>query len=157
MKTLLIALNIFFLSVLFILFVFFNKSYEPYKCETKYTALIEKDKNYLLFNGGISLFFESKHEGFYAIVGKIQTKDDTYLLRRKVYFTFIPNEFHNIKTIKITKIVNGSNDNTPERIWRESMGKPDTPFPIEIWRLKDNLVLLKFTDAGNLICPRIEW
>ncbi|MDF9722957.1 hypothetical protein P4S07_024775 [Serratia marcescens] len=156
MKKILITLNLIFL---FIFIVTLKNHSEPYKCATQFTTFIEKENNYTLFDGTLTLFIESEHGGFFNITGMIKTKDNGYFLSRQSYFTFKQNKFDNVKMTKITKTVVQINDRTPEKIWEGDIlpGSKDNEFPVEFWRLKNNLVLLKSIDSGYFICPRIDW
>ncbi|MFC3949269.1 FidL-like protein [Serratia entomophila] len=156
MKKILIALNLVFL---FLFILVFKNHDGPYKCATQFTTFIEKENNYTLFSGNLTLFIENEQGGFFNMTGTIKTKDSAYFLRRQSYFTFKPNEFDNVKMTKITNVVVQPDDNTPKEIWTGDIlpGKTDNAFPIEIWRLKDNLILFKSVDSGYFICPKIGW
>ncbi|CAI1134117.1 Uncharacterised protein [Serratia entomophila] len=156
MKKILISLNLVFL---FIFVLVFKNHDEPYKCATRFTTFIEKENDYTLFKGNLTLFIENEHGGFFNITGRVKTKDNAYFLSRQSYFTFKPNEFDNVKMTKITNMVVQPNDNTPKEIWEGDIlpGKTDHAFPIEFWRLEDNLILLKSIDSGYFTCPKIGW
>lgn len=156
MKKILITLNLIFLFIFIITLKNYNK---PYKCATQLTTLIEKENDYTLFEGALTLFIENKHEGFFNITGVIKTKDSGYFLSRQSYLTFKQKKFNNVKITKINKIVVRPNDNAPDKIWEGDIlpGNKDNEFPIEVWQLKNNLILLKSIDSGYLICPKIDW
>ncbi|MEE4411756.1 MULTISPECIES: hypothetical protein [unclassified Serratia (in: enterobacteria)] len=153
MKKLLIVLNAF----LFLLFFSFSiRAEEPFKCASPYEFLIEKDNDFTLYDGRITLFLKSENEGFFVMSGKVQTKENHYLLSRVSYFSFAPMEINHVKKATITKVIKYPIDTTPENIWLADISpRPQKiDFPLEIWRLKDNLMLVKYMDTGYLICAK---
>ncbi|ASM15409.1 hypothetical protein V4287_002652 [Serratia marcescens] len=151
MKKFLLALN---LLLFFLFFSFSMSAAEPFKCTSHYKTHIEKDNNFTLFDGRITLFLKNKHEGFFSLLGKVKTDNNSYLLSRTAYFTLAPQKINHVNQANIVKVNKHPSDLTPEDIWLADI-LPELPgidFQIEIWRLKDNLILVKSLNTGYLIC-----
>ncbi|MEX5769151.1 hypothetical protein [Serratia marcescens] len=150
-KSLLALLN----AVFFLLFFSFSMhAEEPFKCTSHYKTYIEKDHDFTLFDGRLTLFLKNEHEGFFGLVGKVKTNENSYLLSRTAYFTLDPQEINQVKQANIVKVAKHPSDITPENIWLADIlpQLPGIDFQIEIWRLKDNLMLVKSLNTGYLIC-----
>jgi len=155
MKKLLILIN----TLLFLLFFSFNMyADEPFKCSSHFKSFTERDNDYMLFDGRLTLFLKSDREGFFSMAGKIKTRDKSYLLSRVSYFTFAPQEINQVKQAKIVNVIKHPIDTTPEKIWQTDLmpERPGVNFHIEIWPLKDNLLLVKSLNTGFLICAKNE-
>lgn len=151
MKKLLILLN----TLLFLPFLSFSiLAAEPFKCTSHYKKLVEKDHDSMLFDGRLTLFLKNEQEGFFTLLGKVKTDKNSYLLSRASYFSMVPQEINSVKQATITKVVKHPSDTTPESVWLADI-MPELPgidLQIEIWRLKDNLILVKSINTGYLIC-----
>ncbi|HEJ7990404.1 TPA: hypothetical protein SMI27_001045 [Serratia liquefaciens] len=151
MKKLLLALNLLFFLLFFSLGM---RAAEPFKCTSHYKTYIEKDYDFTLFDGRITLFLKNEHEGFFSLTGKIKTNKNSYLLSRTAYFTLAPQEIKKVNQTNIVKVNKHPSDITPEDIWLTDI-LPELPgidFQIEIWQLKDDLILVKSLNTGYLIC-----
>ena len=155
MKKLLFSIN-----VLFFLFFFSFTMHaeEPFKCSSHFKSLIEKDGDHMLFDGNLTLFLKNDTEGFFAFSGNVSTKDHRYLLSRISYFTFAPQEINQVRQAKVVSVVKHPIDTLPENIWQADLmpERPGVEFYIEIWPLKDNLLLVKSLNTGFLICAQNE-
>ncbi|CAI0927828.1 MAG: hypothetical protein WCD24_15245 [Serratia inhibens] len=153
MTKLLMVLN----GFLFLLFLpFSTHAEEPFKCTSQYKTLVEKDNDYTLFDGRLTLFLKDEHGGFFSLSGKVSTKEKNYLLARKSYFTLTQHEINQVKQATITKVIKHPSDTTPDPLWLADI-LPELPgidFHIEIWRLKDNLMMVKSINTGYLICAK---
>ncbi|AOE97951.1 hypothetical protein G4234_00315 [Serratia marcescens] len=151
MKKLLITVN----TLLFLLFFSFGMhAEEPFKCTSHYKTFIQKDKGFTLFDGRLTLFLKNEHEGFFSLLGKVKTDENSYLLSRFSYFTLAPQKINQVKQANISKVITHPSDTTPEDLWLADIlpALPGIDFQIEIWRLKDNLILVKSINTGYLIC-----
>ena len=144
-------------GLLFLLFFpFCMHAEETFKCTSQYKTLVEKDNDYTLLDGRLTLFLKDEHEGFFSLYGKVSTKEKNYLLARKSYFTLAQHEINQVKQANIVKVVKHPSDNTPEPLWLADI-LPELPgidFHIEIWRLKDNLMMVKSINTAYLICAK---
>lgn len=150
-KTLLALLN----ALFFLLFFSFSTSAEgPFKCTSYYKTYIEKEHDFTLFYGRLTLFLKNEHKGFFELVGKLKTNENSYLLYRTAYFTLTPQEIRQVKQANIVRVAKHPSDTTPENIWLADIlpQLPGIDFQIEILRLKDNLILVKSLNTGYLIC-----
>ncbi|MDI3197836.1 hypothetical protein QK324_07375 [Serratia ureilytica] len=155
MKKPLILINILF----FLFFFSFTISAEePFKCTSHFKSLTEKDNDHMLFDGKLTLFLKNDTEGFFAFSGTVSTKDHHYLLSRVSYFTFAPQEINQVKRAKVINVIKRPIDTLPENIWQADLmpERAGVDFYIEIWPLKDNLLLVKSLNSGYLICAQNE-
>ncbi|WP_273974125.1 MULTISPECIES: hypothetical protein [Serratia] len=155
MKKILIPLN----ALLFLLFFSYEMhAEEPFKCSSHFKSLVEKDNDYMFFDGQLYLFLKSEREGFFSLSGNVKTKDKNYILSRISYFTFAPQEINSVKQTKIVNVVKRLIDTTPENIWQSDLmpERPGIDFHIEIWPLKDNLLLVRSLNTNYLICAKSE-
>ncbi|MET5838212.1 hypothetical protein WIA58_09390 [Serratia marcescens] len=155
MKKILIPLN----ALLFLLFFSYEMhAEEPFKCSSHFKSLVEKDNDYMFFDGQLYLFLKSEQEGFFSLSGNVKTKDKNYILSRISYFTFAPQEINSVKQTKIVNVVKRLIDTTPENIWQPDLmpERPGVDFHIEIWPLKDNLLLVRSLNTNYLICAKSE-
>lgn len=151
MKKKLIALNL----LLILQFFSFNLyAIEPFKCTSHYKTVIVKDHDSTLFDGRLTLFLKNDSEGFFGFVGKVKTNENNYLLSRIVFFSMASHEINESKQVTIGKVVKHPSDTTPNDIWQADIlpQLPGIDFQIEIWRLKNNLILVKSLNTAYLIC-----
>ncbi|MGP2796741.1 hypothetical protein [Serratia marcescens] len=155
MKKILMPIN----ALLFLLFFSYEMhAEEPFKCSSHFKSLVEKDNDYMFFDGQLYLFLKSEREGFFSLSGNVKTKDKNYILSRISYFTFAPQEINSVKQTKIVNVVKRLIDTTPENIWQSDLmpERPGIDFHIEIWPLKDNLLLVRSLNTNYLICAKSE-
>ena len=142
---------------IFLLFFSFGiHAEEAFKCTSHYKTLVEKNHDSTLFDGHLTLFLKNNNEGFLSLTGMVKTKENNYLLARISYFTLAQHEINQVKQATITKVIKHPSDTTPDPLWLADI-LPELPgidFHIEIWRLKDNLMMVKSINTGYLICAK---
>lgn len=145
------------INIFFILFISFGASAdESFKCMSQYKTHVEDDTESVNFEGRITVFLQNDNKGFFSLAGHVSTKDNHYLLARNTYFILAPEEVNQVKKANITKVIKHPTDTTPDDIWMDYI-LPELPgidFHIEIWPLKDNLVLIKSINTGYLVCAK---
>lgn len=141
----------------FILFISFGASAdESFKCISQYKTHVEDDTESVNFEGRITVFLQNDNNGFFSLAGHVSTKDNHYLLSRTANFTLASQEVNQVKKVNIIKVIKHPTDTTPEDIWMDYI-LPELPgidFHIEIWSLKDNLILIKSINTGYLVCAK---
>lgn len=148
---------ILFKVFIILLLSFGARAEQPFKCTSQYKTYVQGDTESVGFEGRITLFLKSDTEGFFSLSGHVKTSENTYLLSRHSYFTLAPQEINQVKQASITKVVKHPSDTTPDIVWLDYI-LPELPgidFHIEIWPLKDNLVLIKSINTGYLVCAKI--
>lgn len=151
MKMILAALNI------MLFFLFFSEAPHaetPLKCTSQYKFRVDKGQGFTQFTGSVNLLLLDESRGFFAVTGTVDTPERRYSLSRTSFFSITPHAINQVHMVSITKVLKTASDDTPDKVWLNDIfpAQPGANLHVEIWRLQDNLRLVKSLNTGYLIC-----
>lgn len=143
-------ISITLLPVCLVSMLYFFKDHPPQECHSNIRTYIETPHGNIRENINVNIIFD---DGFYNVVGTIETKDNHYIVHREGYFS--KDDLHKSRNFfKIKKETLFIDDNTPSEIWEKtSLPRPyNIPFYFIRAHLKTNLVLYSSLSNPLFVC-----